>query len=1100
MLGDLLKRLRRAAVHGVVPEREFLQGVRALALDDGERGRLRNELAQLGLPVRDLRMHADIDSPSGEKVARMGEEIVFSRVELARTVLSRYRDAAGCVTSRALEGVVRLVGLDSREAAELRAGASVRRDPDGAVAGEAGGWRGSQESHEATVAATPDEAATAATGGDLADALAAARAVLEADRTERRPEKRLLSAEAEVGLAVLVRGGVDRIEQEADEDELKALPRDDLRVRARDCLVVHNLRLVHSIVRSHLEQGLDYDDLVQHGALGLMRAARKFDPRMGNKFSTYATWWVRQSMTRAIADEGAIIRIPVHMHEQIRKVANVERSLAAQGRPATAADVAVACDLSLEKVEQARKLSQRTDSLDRIIGDGATLADFVGRTQPLPSVEKQVLDALHAAEVMAVVNTFSGRDHRILMRRLGLDGDERSTLDELGAEFGVTRERIRQLEVKLRPELKERLRLGGLFGVNLDAECEKAERAAERAAEAARAAGIARATHAARTARARRALRRARAERLAMAAAEEAQVAVVPARTVVVDASGDAPMAEAAVEVTVVPEAEAAMGGEGTADVGEVADAGAMSLMSDTLTDAAEAASTEEDADVEAAIPTSDGVFEPAREAAGATVGDTGAEPDPEPNTVPTGYAADWGKARALARPPLGGGVAWLAEYALLAVGPQQLTVLLGSTAAGDVVRAARQRGTLDRRVVTALEVLESVFDTVKKLGLRPEHFFEWTSETLGGVSPRAYLGDRPLLRAESRVAVRDALKEFTRAAPGGSERTEPAPDGGEYVVDTSLASSAGVGELPAPPAAEAVPEPAHPAEGHDAQAPSEAPHQLLSEARAQHEAELVRLAQEHERQLAEERIAADERVAAARVEAERQLDALEEELLRRADRARERREQHVRSHAEERVARLKQEHHEAYQALLHRAEEAEEAARQTDGAAERVHTLERRLREYREGAEARIADLESRLWEAQAAVTERERATGAWVAELETRLRKAEAAVAERERATASAREEYRRGAQVRVAEVEARLREAEASVKQRDLFVEAARRRAEEAEQQVAQRIAQSEHDAWLRITELQTQLSDAQAQVAAAQEAAGSRTSLRDRWRRS
>ncbi|MGX4688696.1 sigma-70 family RNA polymerase sigma factor [Streptomyces sp. JNUCC 63] len=990
------------------------------------------------------------------------------------------------MTSRALEGVVRLAGLDSREAAELRAGASVLRDPDGAAEGESDGSEASQESREAPAVSTTPGEVEAAAGNDLADAVAAAMAVLEADRLERRPERRLLSAEAEVGLAVLLRGGVDRIEQEADEDELKALPRDDLRVRARDCLVVHNLRLVHSIVRSHLEQGLDYDDLVQHGALGLMRAARKFDPRMGNKFSTYATWWVRQSLTRAIADEGAIIRIPVHMHEQIRKVANAERALAAQGRPATAADVAVACDLSLEKVEQVRKLSQRTDSLDRIIGDGATLADFVGRTQPLPSVEKQVLDALHAAEVMAVVNTFSGRDHRILVRRLGLDGDERSTLDELGAEFGVTRERIRQLEVKLRPELKERLRVAGLFGVDLDAECEKAERAAKQAAEAVRAARIARATHAARTARARRALRRARAERLARAAAEEARVSAVPARTAVVDASGDAPTAEAAAEAAaVVPEVEVVTGGEGAAAVGEVTDAGAMSPTSDTTTDAVEAASTEETADVEAVTPTSDEVFEPVREAADATVGDT----DPESDTVPTADAADWDKAITLTRPLFGGEVAWLAEYALLAVGRPQLGVLLGSSAADDVVRAAQQRGMLNRHVIRALEVLEGVFDALKKLGLRPEHFFERPAEALVGVTPRAYLAERPLVGSESRLAVRDALREFVDAQ---AERDEPAPGSDDASVPEEPRTD--TGESSEPPSATADQPLAEARAQHEA---TRAQHEAT---RAQHEAELARLAQEYERRLAEERIAADERLAAARVEAERQLDALEEELLCRADRARERREQHVRSQAEERAARLKQEHHEAYQALLRRAEDAEEAARQTDGAEGRIHALEQRLREYREGAEARIADLEARLWEARAAVTQSERAAEARVAELETRLHRAEATVAERERAAASAREEYRQGAQVRVAEVEARLREAEEAVKQRDLFVTAARRRAEEAEREAVQRIAQTEHDARLRITELQTQLGDLQTQLVAAQEAARSSTSLRERWRRS
>ncbi|MGW3730319.1 sigma-70 family RNA polymerase sigma factor [Streptomyces sp. NPDC000851] len=115
----------------------------------------------------------------------------------------------------------------------------------------------------------------------------------------------MLSAQAEVGLAVLIRGGADRIAREPSEAELKGLGPDDLRIRARDCLVLHNQRLVYFLVRPYLEQGLDYDDLVQHGFLGLLRATRKFDPSKGFKFSTYATWWIRQSIT-PVADRGAL--------------------------------------------------------------------------------------------------------------------------------------------------------------------------------------------------------------------------------------------------------------------------------------------------------------------------------------------------------------------------------------------------------------------------------------------------------------------------------------------------------------------------------------------------------------------------------------------------------------------------------------------------------------------------------------------------------------------------------------------------------------------------------------------------------------------------
>ncbi|MFJ3207529.1 sigma-70 family RNA polymerase sigma factor [Streptomyces flaveolus] len=1086
---------------------------------------------------------------------------------------------------------------------------------------------------EATDAAPADGKDRGVAGGGLADAVAAALAVLETDRFERRAHHRLLSAEAEVGLAVLVRGGVERIAQEPGEEEFTVLPRDDVRVRARDCLVVHNLRLVHSLVRPHLEQGLDYDDLVQHGALGLMRAARKFDPTMGNKFSTYATWWIRQAITRAIADEGALIRIPVHMHEQMRKVARAERTLAAEGRPASDADVAVRCDITLQKVQEIRRLTRRTDSLDRVIGDGATLADFVGQAHVLPSVEKQVVGDLYVADVLAVVDTFTEREARILVRRLGLDGDDPSTLDELGSEFGVTRERIRQIESKARPVLRARMRSAGLVG--LDAACEEAEGAAEKAAEAVRVARYVRATHAARTARARFALRKARAERLARTAEEKAQAASASEPTAVVEAreeNSGSPNAEAVALTDKVPQdqetarpatpdtvvadweracrlakepsgqgwlaeyALAAVGHDGlVAYLGQpaadavvrvarhrepaerlvltalevlrrifehVADAGlrpedffdrpteslrgatpraylanrplvngeSRLAVRDALREflAALPPSLPEPEEPEPVLETERLVeaqgtegAEAAREAsgpasvesnayeepslhAGAGAGEgSGADTDTDKHTDPAEpvsavaetpispgaqqFTADWDKALKLTQPPLGGGVVWLAEYALLALGHLQLGALLGSSAADAVVRAARHRGTLDRPVVEALDVLREVVDAVRDRGLRPERFFECSADVLAGATPREYLVTHPLVRAESRRAVRDALREFAATRP---VRTDPAPRNGEDDVSTSEGRTADAGDAhPATPAVQTAPA-EQPQVGLDA---------LLAETRTRHEAEIALLAQEYERRLSEERIRSDERVAAVRAEGERQLDALEEELLNRADKARERLEKHVRRQTDERLARLKEQHQEAYEALLHRAERAEEAARQAAGTEERAQELEQGLREYREGAETRIGDLEARLRDAQTAAAERERAAGAWAAELETRLRQAEAAAAERERAVASAREEYRQGAQLRIAEAQVRLREAEAALTQRDLFVEAARRRAEEAEQEAAQRIAQSEHNAWLRITDLQTQLGNVQAELAAAQEAAQSRASLRDRWRR-
>ncbi|MCQ9134737.1 sigma-70 family RNA polymerase sigma factor [Streptomyces hilarionis] len=1203
----MLTRLRRAAVDGAVPESVFVEHVRALGLGDVERERLREELAGLGLPVLRAVAHADGDGSNAEKVARIREEIVstpvFSSDDVVRTLLERYADAEGYVASRALDGVARLAGLGARDAAALRAGARIR----GEVLATAEAVAATGEDERQAAVSEQDrgpvgpavpvvEAAAPVAGDDLTDltdqtdaeapqmedgpegepfppsdtepggdlgdltaAVAAALAVLENDRFRRRPDMSLLSAEAEVGLAVLIRGGPDRLAEEPDDEALRGLPHEDLRIRARDCLVLHNQRLVHKMAPRYLEQGLDYDDLFQHGVLGLMRAARKFDPSKGFKFSTYATWWIRQSISRAIADEGAVIRIPVHMHEQVRKVALAERTLAIQGRPAGVADVAVYCDMTMQKVEEARKLSRRTDSLDRVIGDGVTLGDFIGQANPLPPVDKAVLDAMLLEQVTHVVDTFSGREARILVRRLGLDGDETLTLDELGREFGVTRERIRQIEVKILPVFRQRLREAGLtaaYGHDGGSAPEAGEPVKRQASD--RGAGRA-GTH--------------------RKHSEEKRTPDALSPDMPRDASRDVPSRSAGTVETSVAEAAEAAGwlGAETAVAGPADRTTTDSMLSAVLM------AEQEEPQVQVEGPSEerpDAPQPPADQGVGAVAADAiesgnelvprprVAAPEPLPRhspsapasteasglpatepAAPARYTADW--RQALRMPTeFGGGVAWLAEYALLAVGHVQLTVLLGASPADAVVRAVRERGVLDRPVVKALEVLRLVFDTVKEAGLTPEDFLERGSAELSGASPRNYLAERPLVHGEPRLAVRAALREFVTelssravpeavpvgAAPGGlmaqphadpdrgpasggeAHGEDPAPspdhlDADALSVPRELTDArVGVPQpTPVAPAAEGGQMPTRAdtvrqlvqlqtrADRQLAQALAEAEEQRarlraeadrhLADARREHEAELTRAQDEHRRRLAEERSAGDARLAAAQADSERRLDALEEELLRRTDRALLRKEQHLRAQAEERIARLEGRHRDARLSLVERAEHAEQrerAARTALAAAgERAARSEQRAKDadhVARTAEQRAHDAEHR------ANTAEERA-----AVLYQRANEAQ----RRAEATGQRLRRYTEEGETRVAGLEQRLRQAEALLAERDAALRAAQQQASAqaaaAEQRATARIAQTEQEAWDRINELQRQL-------AAEGEAAADRSTLRNRWRRS
>ncbi|MFE3591542.1 RNA polymerase sigma factor RpoD/SigA [Streptomyces niveus] len=395
---------------------------------------------------------------------------VGPRVESAAVLVRRY-EALGPALVRVVAGVARLCGLTDGEREQLAGllGPGPVPVPDLMSDDDAHGESApplddsrtdsDAETSPATPSPSPEAERRPHTASELALTVVAAERLLAEQRLSARPaHDRLLTEDEATGLAVLMRGGTARAGEPVTEAELAALEPGCVRRRAYEALVEHNVRLVHEVCKKYTDQGLEYEDLFHHGVLGLMHAVCKFDTSLRYRLSTYAYQWLRQAMSRAVADFGSAIRVPVHFHDEMRKVATTMARLRAAGQDATPGDVAVAANLTVTRVEEILRVSRVTDSLDRELFEGANLGDVLSYERPVSGPEEVLSRQWSRDDVEErLLDKLDTKSADIMRRRAGFVDGEKQTLEEIGAVYGVTRERIRQIETKARKRLRAEL-------------------------------------------------------------------------------------------------------------------------------------------------------------------------------------------------------------------------------------------------------------------------------------------------------------------------------------------------------------------------------------------------------------------------------------------------------------------------------------------------------------------------------------------------------------------------------------------------------------------------------------------------------------------